>query len=262
MSATLPLSPPPRHRRSAPFGKRREPGRLPAAILAMLVHGGFFVVLVLGVSWTVKSGAPVEAELWSQLPPLRNVPEPTPEPPAPPPEPEVKKAEIKPEPVVPSRADIELKAKKEKAEKEKKKREEDLADARRRAVLEEKQRKDEAARRRVEEARMAAEQDAREASQRNVRNAAILAYTQQISRLISNRANIPEEVTGKPTLQLRLRLLVNGAVLDAKIIKPSGNQMFDSAVERAINGIQNWPLPDPPEILGGRRELIINISRE
>jgi len=262
MSTTLPLSPPPRHRRAAPFGKRREPGRLPAAILAILVHGGFFVVLVLGVSWTVKSGAPVEAELWSQLPPLRNVPEPTPDPPAPPPEPEVKRAEVKPEPVVPSRAEIELKAKKEKAEKEKKKKEEDLAEARRRAALEEKQRKDEAIRRRAEETRMAAEQEAREASQRNTRNAAIAAYTQQISRLISSRANIPDTVTGKPTLQIRLRLLVNGAVLDAKIMKPSGNQAFDDAVERAINGIQIWPLPDPPEILGGRRELILNFSRE
>jgi len=228
----------------------------------MLVHGGFFVVLVLGVSWTVKSGAPVEAELWSQLPPLRNVPEPAPEPTPPPPQPEVKKVEARPEPAAPSKADIELKNKKEKAEKEKKKREEDLADARRRAALEEKQRKEEAIRRRAEESRMAAEQESREASQRNVRNAAVTAYTQQISRLISNRANIPETVTGKPTLQIRLRLLVNGAVLDAKIMKPSGNQAFDDAVERAINGIQIWPLPDPPEILGGRRELILNLSRE
>jgi len=228
----------------------------------MLVHGGFFVVLVLGVSWTVKSGAPVEAELWSQLPPLRNVPEPAPEPTPPPPQPEVKKVEARPEPAAPSKADIELKNKKEKAEKEKKKREEDLADARRRAALEEKQRKEEAIRRRAEESRMAAEQESREASQRNVRNAAVTAYTQQISRLISNRANIPETVTGKPTLQIRLRLLVNGAVLDAKIMKPSGNQAFDDAVERAINGIQIWPLPDPPEILGGRRELILNFSRE
>jgi len=228
----------------------------------MLVHGGFFVVLVLGVSWTVKSGAPVEAELWSQLPPLRNVPEPAPEPTPPPPQPEVKKVEARPEPAAPSKADIELKNKKEKAEKEKKKREEDLADARRRAALEEKQRKEEAIRRRAEESKMAAEQESREASQRNVRNAAVTAYTQQISRLISNRANIPETVTGKPTLQIRLRLLVNGAVLDAKIMKPSGNQAFDDAVERAINGIQIWPLPDPPEILGGRRELILNFSRE
>ncbi len=256
MAATFP---PARHRRPAPFAKRREPGKIPAAILALLVHGGFFVVLVLGVSWQVQHTAPMEAELWSQLPDLRNVPAPEPTPPPPPP-PEVKKEEVKPAPPQPSEAEIKLKAKREKEALEQKKREEVLEDARRRALLAEKQRKEEEARRRVQEAQMRADQDAREASQRSVRDAAIVAYTQRLARLIRERVNIPDTVTGHMELQLRVRLLVNGAVLDAQITKPSGNRVYDEAVERAINGIQNWPLPDPPEILGGRRELYFNFS--
>lgn len=243
------------HRRPSPFARRREPGKVPAALLALVVHGGFFAVLVLGVSWQVKHPAPAMAELWDQLPPLRNVPEPEPPPP------EVKKEEAKPVPG-PSKAEIELKAKKERAEKEKKKREEDLAEARRRAAQEEKDRKAEDARRRLSEAKMRAEQDAREAVRRSARAAAEDAYKRRLAQLIQSRANIPDTVTGKPELELRLRLLVTGRVFDAKITKPSGNRVYDDAVERAINGIQEWPLPDPPEILGGRRELTFKFTHD
>ncbi len=252
----------PRHRRSAPFVKRRQPGKLPAALLALLVHGGFFVVLVLGVSWQIKQPIPTTAELWTSLPDARNVPTPVEtEPPPPPPPPEVKKVEAKPV-EQPTKADIELKNKKERAEKERIKREEDLAEARRKAAEAEKQRKLEEARRRTQEAQMKADQDAREATQQASRQAAINAYVQKLSRLINERANIPESVAGRVEFSLTLRLLVNGAVFDARVTKPSGNRVYDEAVQRAISGIQTWPLPDPPDILGGRREMTINIIYE
>ena len=80
--------------------------------------------------------------------------------------------------------------------------------------------------------------------------------------MIRQRANIPESVAGKPIVEVKLRLLVNGAVLDAQVVKASGNRAFDDAVERAINGIRQWPLPDDASILGGRRELILRIEHE
>ena len=57
-------------------------------------------------------------------------------------------------------------------------------------------------------------------------------------------------------------VFVNGAVFDAQVVKPSGNRVYDEAVERAINGIQNWPLPQNAELFGGRRELILRIEHE
>ena len=81
--------------RSLRFVERREPGKLPAALLALVVHAAFFAVVVFGVSWQVNHPAPLVAELWDRLPPLRD--EPAPAQPAPPPEPEVQKVEpVKP----------------------------------------------------------------------------------------------------------------------------------------------------------------------
>ena len=97
---------------------------------------------------------------------------------------------------------------------------------------------------------------------RTARDAAAKQYAYKIAALIRNRANIPDTVSGKPALTVRLRLLVNGVVFDAKIIKPSGNRVYDEAVERAINGIRQWPLPENPELLGGSRELNLNIEHE
>ena len=244
----------------SPLTERREPGKIPAAALALIVHAAFFAVIVLGVSWQIKPTPPAIAELWDRLPPMRNVQEPPPEP-----APEPK---IEPPPVVkpvveqPSKTDIELKAKKEKADKEKA--EQEKREKQKKAEEEKKKKEEEAKKRAVDE-RVRAEQAARDAATAAIataRNAAIQDYAAKISALIRNRANIPDTVTGKPALTVRLRLLVNGAVFDAQVIKPSGNRVYDEAVERAINGIQNWPLPQSADLFGGRRELNLNIEHE
>ncbi len=111
----------------------------------------------------------------------------------------------------------------------------------------------------------AAEQLAAQIAAQNIqaaRNAAIANYGSKIAELIRNRANVPDTVVGNPVVQVRLRLLTNGAVLDATVVKPSGNRPYDESVERAINSIRNWPLPDNPEILGQRKELNLNIRHE
>ena len=275
--------PPPassRHRRS-PLITRSEPGKWPAALLAVVVHGGFFALMVFGVSWQVKLPEPAIAELWDRLPPIQNV-VPLPDPPAPvvepPPEP------VKPDPPVaepkfepkilkappqPSQADIQLQAKREKLEKlerEKKLREEKvLKDKQRLAEVEKKRKEDEAklkAVQKVAEDRLRAEQTAREAVAASARSAAQADYANKIAKLIRDRANIPDSVTGRPEVSVRLRLLVNGVILDAQVVKSSGDKVYDDAVERAINGIRNWPQPENADLFGGRRELNLNIRHE
>jgi colicin import membrane protein len=257
------------------FGERREPGRVPAALLAIIVHAGFFAVIMFGVSWQVRHPAPLVAELWDQLPNVRNAPEPAPPPPPPPapePEPEVKKpvkvAPLTVKPTVPqvSKADIELKARKEKAEREREEQvKREQLEKKKQAELEKKRKDEEAARKAAKAAEDRAKADAAEraASAANAaRNQALNDYAAKIRALITGRANIPDTVSGKPIVEVRLRLLVNGAVFDAQVIKPSGNRVYDEAVERAINGIQNWPLPQNAELFGGRRELILRIEHE
>ncbi len=107
-----------------------------------------------------------------------------------------------------------------------------------------------------------AEQAAREAAANAARNAALQDYAGKIASLIRSRANIPDTVSGKPALTVRLRLLVNGVIFDAQVIKPSGNRVYDEAVERATNGIRQWPLPENAELFGNRRELNLNIEHE
>ncbi len=251
--------------RQLPRVARDEPGKLPAALLAMIVHAAFFSVIVFGVSWQVKHPDQVMAELWDQLPSIRNAPEP--EPPPPEPEPEVKKV-IEPPPIEkalppqPTKADIQLKAKQEKAEREKVERE--RAEKAKQADLDKKRKEEEAQKKAAKAAddKAKADQAARDAAVSASRGAAQRDYADKIASLIRNRANIPDTVTGKPVLTVRVRLLVNGVVFDVAVTKPSGNRVYDEAVERAINGIRQWPLPEIADLFGSRRELNLNIEHE
>jgi colicin import membrane protein len=49
--------------------KPRQPGRIRAVILAVLVHAAFFGLIVFGVTWQSRQEAPLQAELWDKLPP-------------------------------------------------------------------------------------------------------------------------------------------------------------------------------------------------
>lgn len=274
--------PPPisNHRRS-PLLQRTEPGRWPAALLAVIVHSAFFALIVFGVSWRVKLPDPAIAELWDQLPPMQNVrevvPTPAPEPEVARPEPPVVEPKLEPKvepkiekaPPLPSQADIQLQAKREKlekAEREKQLREEKaLKEKQKLAEIEKKRKEDEAklkAAQKIIEDRTRTELAAKDAAAATARNAAQADYANKIARLIRDRANIPDSVTGRPEVSVRLRLLVNGVILEADVVKPSGDKVYDDAVQRAINGIRNWPQPENADLFGGRRELNLNIRHE
>ena len=103
-----------------------EPGKIPSAVLAVLVHLLLAVFLFFGVHWQSHEPEAVTVELWNSLPaPAAAKVEPAPEiKPAPVPEPQVEpkpepKVEIKPEPKViekvvePKKPDIAVEKKKE-----------------------------------------------------------------------------------------------------------------------------------------------------
>lgn len=295
-------TPPPRDDGPLLSHKRKQPGRTAALLLAVIVHALFFALIVFGVSWQVKPTAPLQAEIWDSLPPMKSVvapPVPTPppveektpeQPPPPPPQPTQsvqKKPDVPPAPPQPSKADIELKAKKEREEKErveKQKREEleradklkkEEAEKQKRELAKkeedkkkveaEKQKREMEARQRAIDEQFRREQQAaqaREAAVAAAREASMKDYAAKIAALIQSRANVPETVSGKPTLQLRVKLLTNGTVFDVQVINSSGNQTYDEAIKRAVNGIQQWPQPESPELIPKSRELIIKLTHE
>lgn len=262
--------------------KRREPGRIAAIIFAVLVHAAFLMLLVFGVSWQSSKPEPVQAELWSRLPPVKVAEtKPEPEPPKPeppkvepkPPKPEPPKVEPKPKPPQPTRAEIELKDKVEKLHKEKLEREkrelEDkqkkLAEEKKKRVAEEQRKKEDDAKKveqqKAEAARIAAEQKAREELV-TTQQKLITGYINRIKDKIRGKANVPDSVTGRPRIEIRLNLLIGGEVLDAKIEKSSGKRAYDEAIMRAIQSASPLPFPTEPELFTQFRELKLIIEHE
>jgi colicin import membrane protein len=267
----------------AALEKRAQPGRLRAIILAVIVHAVFFSLIVFGVTWQSSPTAPVVAEIWKDLPPSTKPappkPEPEPEPPKPEPKPEPAKPEPpkpeppKPEKVEPPKPDpaIALKAEREKREREKKekKERERLEKQKQDEAKKRKDQEDAAKKKRDDDKRRVEEERARKETERarevaaSARQKAIDGWVAQIRNKIRQRANVPDTVSGKPSVQVRIRILPGGEVLDITIVHPSGNRVYDTAIERAIRSAS--PLPVPPadsELFPTFRDLNLNIEHE
>ena len=266
----------------AALEKRAQPGRLRAVFLAAFVHLAFFALIVFGVTWQSSPTPPAQAELWDQLPPVEKAkpeppkpepppPEPKPEPPKPePPKPEPPKPEVKQPPPKPDPA-IAQKLEREKREKEKKDRAE--KDKRDKAEKAEKQKQEDARKKREDDKRRAEEErqrkEAEKAAERareeaaSARQKAIDTWVGRIRDKIRGRANVPDTVSGKPSVQVRIKILPGGEVLDISISKSSGNRVYDTAIERAIRSASPLPVPEAnSELFPTFRDLTLNIEHE
>ena len=54
---------------------------------------------------------------------------------------------------------------------------------------------------------------------------------------------------------MRVRLIPGGEVLEAKIVRSSGDAVFDRSVENAVQKASPLPLPENPELLEQFREI-------
>lgn len=247
--------------------ERRQPGRLPAIVLAVLVHVAFIAVLVFGVDWQNHEPAPVVAELWNSLPGVTPPPPPPPQPePKPEPEPEKPKPEHKPEPKPepppPAKADIALKKAKEEKLKEEKLKEEKRKEEDKKKELEKKKKEQEEQRKKAEKeyqeliarqaradeetlkANQAAENARRAAA--SARNSEIGKYTGMIRDKIRGNIVAPPDMLGNPQAVFEVTVIPSGEVINVRMTKSSGNAAYDNAVERAIRKSSPLPLP-PPE---------------
>lgn len=242
-----------------------EPGKVPSAVLALLVHVLLALFLFFSVNWQSREPDAVMVELWNS-PPAPAVPKVQPAPevqPAPPPKVEPK-PEVKPEPKVektvePKKPDIALEKKKEVKKEPPKKvehppkkpepalnldRSKDIRAelARETATLNQQLEKDQLlAQLKQESAALAARADA--------------AYIGKLKGKIKSNIVLPPDIAGNPEAIFDVVQLPTGEVMSAKLRQSSGNKAYDAAVERAILKASPLPRPDRPEQF--RRELEI-----
>jgi colicin import membrane protein len=245
----------------------QEPGKLPSAVLAVLVHVLLAVFLFFGVHWQSKQPEAVMVELWNSLPApaVEKVvaqPEPLPKP-------EVK-PEIKPEPKVekavePPKPDIALEKRKELKKKEPPKQEEPKkepakkpepklnldrskdfrAEAERETVALERSRNLDKMKREIVPGTPAV------AGTSKAKDAWIAGIVGKIKPNVVAQPNIP----GNPEAIFDVTLLPTGEVLAVRLRKSSGFKSYDEALERAILKSSPLPKPDRPELFESSLEL-------
>jgi colicin import membrane protein len=236
----------------------QEPGKVPSAVLAVLVHVLLAVFLFFGVHWQSKQAEAVMVELWDSLPaPVAEKVEPKPEiKPEPIPEP---KPEVKPTPQVEApKPDIALEKKKE-SKKEPPKKEppkkelakkelpkpkpdrnkEMLAQAERETVALERSRNLDKMKREIVPGTSKA------------KDAWIAGIVGKIKPNVVAQPNIP----GNPEAIFDVTLLPTGEVLAVRLRKSSGFKSYDEALERAILKSSPLPKPDRPELFERSLEL-------
>lgn len=234
-----------------------EPYKLSAGALALLVHIIFFSVLYASFSWQMQPPQGMVVDIWDSLPAEINE-QASAQPPA------EKPAQLtapKPEtaPAAPPKADIELRDNKKKLAEERQKLEKIKA-----RQLAEKQA--EQAERRMEE--MERQAQAKAQAQRKAQEASALAagrvvdeHIGKIAAKIRRYIVLPPGVSPNIKAEFNVTLLPSGEVLNAVLVKPSGNEAYDSAVERAILKAQPLPLPPAEKNLFSRfRDLRLKFS--
>ncbi|MDD2915289.1 MAG: cell envelope integrity protein TolA [Gallionella sp.] len=198
-----------------------EPNKLPAGILAVLVHGVFFALLYFGFSWQTLPSASMSVELWQSLPeaadaqPVQSKIEEV----VPPPQPE---EVIKPDIALPDKKKVETKPV--------------VADKKSETKPVVKPGPS------SEELQAAREQAERDAAIGRV----VDEYTGKIRGKIKRNVVMPPDVPNTASTEFSVTLLPGGSVLNARLTKSSGNALYDNAVERAI--LKSQPLPLPPDV--------------
>ena len=224
-------------------------GSIRAFALAAAVHCLLFTLLYFGIRWQSRPPAAIEAELWTELPPLA-APRPAPRVEPPPPRIEPKaEPEAKPEPK-PVRPEIAIKEEKKKPEPKKieeKPRPRAEDDPIKRAMeKEDKARMTSEADKELARQKAATESAAQAAAQAAAQNQRAQAeWADRVKARVRSKIpySIASAVTGNPEVVYEVTLLPGLEVGSVRLTRSSGNPAYDEAVERAIKAAS--PLPPP-----------------
>lgn len=140
-----------------------------------------------------------------------------------------------------------------KAEAEKKRQEEQ----RRKAEAEKKQREDEARKAAEAEmqARLAAEQERLATQRRSAMQRMVDEYVLYIQEKVQRSWIRPPSSGSELSCTVEVRLIPSGEVIDAQIVRSSGNAAFDRSVEAAVFKASPLPVPPDPEVMEQFRSL-------
>jgi len=128
-------------------------------------------------------------------------------------------------------------------------------EARRKAEEEARRKAEEEAKRLAEEARRKAEEEARKRAAEEARLQAELERRQQINAaLVRIQQKVernwlrPQSYQAGLSCIIQVRLAPGGKVIEAKVIRSSGNATFDRSAEVAVYKASPLPIPSDPEI--------------
>ena len=286
-------------RETDPLRPQKPGGMGRGAMIAIAVHGVLIAALAFGVSWRASEPEGMTAELWSATPQAAapRAVEPPPAPPPPPPEPPKPKVEEPPKPDPQIAIEQEKKEReardrteREKAEREKAEREKAERDRqerereRERDRLEkeqaekerlEKERREEAAReKRLAQLTEKARKDQMERMQGMIgatgtpnstgtaqrSSGPSAGYQGKLRAAIYPNITLLDSVLGNPEALVEVRAGPDGTILSRRLMKSSGNRVWDEAVLAAIDRTRTLPkdvdgrVPTPIEILFRPRE--------
>jgi colicin import membrane protein len=249
------------------WNERRDRGYGFSLALAFAMHAILLGALFFGVRFQNFAPDTVSVELWEPppaAPKLEPKPEPKPEPPPPKPEPEppkpepklekpeiVEKALPKPKPKPePPKPEPKPKPKPEPAKPKAPPRDERAEKLMREQL---------AAESAATSERLAREMATREAAARELsaREKALAAWVSAIRNKIRGRILEPvvAQVPGNPEAVYQVTLLPTGEVLNARLVKSSGNSAYDQELQRAIQASSPLPKPDPQSLFQRTLEL-------
>jgi colicin import membrane protein len=235
------------------FWQRPEHGMGRSFVLSALVHIVLAAILVLGVRWQVRAPDVVEVDLVAAPPP----PAPVVEPPKPPPPKVEPTPEVKPPPPKVEKPQIVLpdkpKPKPKPKPEVKPKPDPNFQKQLREQVAQEQRALDQQRQERELRELLARKQAEAERAAAAARTKALNEYIARIQAKVKSNWILPQEIQGNPEAIFLVVQLPTGEVLNARLVKSSGNAAYDAAVERAILKSSPLPLPASRELFS--REL-------
>mgnify|MGYP001814998086 CR=1 FL=1 len=176
---------------------------------------------------------------------------------------EKKKAEAKKQAEAKKKAEAEAKRK---ADEKKKAEAKKQAEAKKKAEAEKQRKAKEEAQRKAAEKemqdRLAAEQEHLATQRRSAMQRMIDEYVLYIQEKVQRSWIRPPSSGGELSCTVEVRLIPSGEVIDAQIVRSSGNAAFDRSVEAAVFKASPLPVPPDPDVMEQFRTLRFEFKPE
>lgn len=257
-----------------------EPYKLPAGILALVVHSVFFALLYIGFNWNrpaVSAPATMSVELWPSLPeeviapPVNPKVEEVVQPPQQEKivEPDIvmpEKKKIAPKPVAAKPVVTKPVVTKPVATKPEKKKPVPVPIEVTKTIPKPDTQKpaEQNPDTRIADQQAASAQAERikQDEQAAAKGRVVDEYKAKIMAKIRRNVVMPPDVANDARAEFLVTLVPRGGVLNAELKKSSGNAAYDNAVERAILKSDPLPLPQDVQLFSAFRELLLTFKPE